>query len=68
MKDQNGKTTDKEIAQAMKSALNAVVKMAREEPNVILEFESNNTESPETINEMATWLFHRRQDNGSTGN
>jgi hypothetical protein len=60
MKKKNFKNTDKDMALVVKRALDAVIKKAKAEPVVILEIEANNTEDPETMGEIGSWLFHRR--------
>lgn len=49
---------DKNIERAIKKGINAVRKMARQEPCIILEMGAGP--QPEALKELGAWLFRRK--------
>ena len=58
----------KELRRVALKACRNVEKMIREEPSPVVISDGNNNDSNGNCKEIAGWLFHRRQDDGSEGN
>jgi hypothetical protein len=57
-----------ELRKAASKAFKQVIDSIKHEPSTIIITGEPNGESEATINEITQWLFHRRQNNDSTGN
>lgn len=64
------KFTDKELRELRKSAMRAlkhVAKSIKDEPATVIVTGDTNT-SASMVDEIAKWLFHRRQEDGDKRN
>lgn len=57
-----------ELKKAAIRGLKQVVKSLKEEPSTLIVIGSETGESESSVNEIASWLFKRRQRDGSKGN
>ncbi len=61
----------KEFRELQKAAMKIIRKMersAKDEPSTIIICGSRTEEPERVVEEITSWLFHRRQDDGRTGN
>ncbi len=63
MKDKQG-YTDAELRKAFSRALKKTIALAKMEPTVVLIADSAENETDQPLDEIAAWLFRRREDNG----
>ena len=67
MKDKQG-YTDAELRKAFNRALKKTMDLVKMEPTVVLIADSAENETDQPLDEIATWLFRRRKDDGHSGN
>ena len=58
---------DIELRKAVTRAFNKVVKSLEKQPSSILVIGDAAEETENTIDEITSWLFQRRKDDGDTG-
>ena len=57
--------SNKKLRRAVMKACKSVEKMIREEPHLIVISDGSSRDSGSTVKEIAKYLFHRRQGDGS---
>jgi len=62
------KSEYRELRKAAERALKELEKSVKEEPSTVIVIGSATGESESLINEITSWLFKRRQGDGSKGN
>jgi hypothetical protein len=60
--------TDAELRKAFSRALKKTTALAKMEPTVVLIADSSENETDQPLDEIAAWLFRRREDNDHSGN
>ena len=55
--------TDAELRKAFSRALKKATALAKMEPTVVLIADSSENETDQPLDEIAAWLFRRREDN-----
>ena len=60
--------TDAELRKAFSRALKKATALAKMEPTVVLIADSSENETDQPLDEIAAWLFRRREDNDHSDN
>ena len=63
MKDKQG-YTDAELSKALNRAIEKAIDLAKMEPTVVLIADSAENETDQPLDEIAAWLFRRREEDG----
>jgi hypothetical protein len=60
--------SEKELRKVATRAFKKVMDSLKQEPSIIIVSGNTKDEASSSIEEITSWLFHRRYDNGSSSN
>ena len=55
---------ERQLSEAVRKAIEQLMRDIENEPDLVLETESRVEQNEQTLNELRSWLFGRRQENG----